>query len=151
MVFAEAVMEWVETGLGRWVGTRCKRLTCYVKVLALSEKVCELILGSAELCKQCHPCPLYELEKRLSRQWPVLGASPTAGLSSISLSTHWPVQSYMMPWIWTHPRGGSQTRAFQQPLLWFLSSSSRKPQKLCLCYVQTIINIHCVFCIRSHL
>ncbi|KAJ1065768.1 hypothetical protein K5549_007763 [Capra hircus] len=47
-----------------------KRVMCYVKVLALSEKVCELTLGSAELCKQCQPCPLCELEKRLQRtQW----------------------------------------------------------------------------------
>ena len=67
-----------------------KRLMCYVKVLAVSEKVCELTLGSAELCKQCQPCPLCELEKRLQRtQWSVLGRfASTAGLSSISLSTH---------------------------------------------------------------
>lgn len=73
-----------------------KRLTCYVKVLALSEKVCELILGSAELCKQCHPCPLYELEKRLQQTVASAGCfASTAGLSSISLSTHWPLFNHI--------------------------------------------------------
>ena len=67
-----------------------KRLMCYVKVLTLSEKACELTLGSAELCKQCYPCPLCELEKKLQQtQWSVLGhLTWRAGLSSIPLSTH---------------------------------------------------------------
>lgn len=100
-----------------------KRLTCYVKVLALSEKVCELILGCAELCKQCHPCPLCELEKRLQRtQWPVLGASlrQPACPRFLSVLTGPCSIIYDALNLDSSPsggEGGSQTRAFQQPLL----------------------------------